>query len=109
VKERDICLTACPTWRNGDPAPRRVDRIRRMYDLGLKVTLNTDDPGYFISGTMNHMLPPVTAAGDFTPEELGGFMINAFDAAWLPRDVRDGYIRQVKDYVSAYTGARPAA
>jgi hypothetical protein len=55
------------------------------------------------------LLPPVAAAGDFTPEELGGFMINAFDAAWLARDVRDGYVRQVKDYVAAYTGARPAA
>src|SRR5262245_3007071 len=107
MKERDICLTACPTWRNGDPAPRRVDRIRKMFDLGLKVTMNTDDPGYFISGMMNTMLPPVAAAGAFTPEELGQFMINAFGAAWLPRDARDGYIRQVRDYVSAYN-AKPA-
>jgi adenosine deaminase len=105
IKERNICLTACPTWRNGDPAPRRVDRIRRMHELGLRVTLNTDDPGYFISGMMNTMLPPVAATGAFTPRELGQFMINAFDAAWLPREVRDGYIGDVKHYVDTYSGS----
>jgi adenosine deaminase len=104
VRERDICLTACPTWRNGDPGPRRVARIRRMFDHGLKVTLNTDDPGYFISGTMNHMLPPVAEEGKFSPAELAQFMIHAFDAAWLPRAERDGYIQQVKRYVAANAG-----
>jgi adenosine deaminase len=72
-----------------------------MYDLGLKVTLNTDDPGYFISGMMNNMLPPVAATGAFTPAELGQFMINAFDAAWLPRATRDRYIGEVRNYVAA--------
>jgi adenine deaminase len=104
MKDRDICLTACPTWRNGDPAPRRVDRIRRMYDLGLKVTLNTDDPGYFISGMMNNMLPPVAATGAFTRAELGQFMINAFDAAWLPRATRNRHIGEVRNYVAAGGG-----
>ena len=101
VRERNICLTTCPTWRNGDPGPRRVDRIRRMYDLGLPVTLNTDDPGYFISGMMNDMLPPVAAVGEFSAAELAQFMINAFDAAWLPREKRDGYIAQVNSYLAA--------
>ena len=100
VRERNICLTTCPTWRNGDPGPRRVDRIRRMYDLGLPVTLNTDDPGYFISGMMNNMLPPVAAVGKFSAAEVAQFMINAFDAAWLPREKRDGYIAQVNSYLA---------
>ncbi|MGE0004301.1 MAG: adenosine deaminase [Parvibaculaceae bacterium] len=102
ARERDICLTACPTWRISDPAPRRVDRIRRMYDLGLKVTVNSDDPGYFKSGTMNTMLPPVAAEGSFTKEEMGELMINAFDAAWLPRHERDAYIKEVRAYVASH-------
>ena len=60
---------------------------------GSKVTLNTDDPGYFISGMMNTMLPPVAATGAFTPQELAQFMINAFDAAWLPRDPRHPHLQ----------------
>jgi adenosine deaminase len=42
--KRGVTLTACPTWRSPYPGPRDVDRIKLMYDLGLKVTLNTDDP-----------------------------------------------------------------
>ncbi len=101
VRERNVCLTACPTWRNGDPGPRRVDRIRRMFDLDLPVTLNTDDPGYFISGRMNNMLAPVAARGNFSAADLSKFMINAFDAAWLPREKRDGYIEMVRSYLAA--------
>jgi adenosine deaminase len=101
VRERNICLTACPTWRNGDPGPRRVDRIRRMFDLGLPVTLNTDDPGYFISGMMNDMLPPVAALGKFSATDLSQLMINAFNAAWLSREKRDKYIGMVRSYLAA--------
>lgn len=77
VRERNICLTTC-----------------------RPVTLNTDDPGYFISGMMNNMLPPVAAVGKFSAAEVAQFMINAFDAAWLPREKRDGYIAQVNSYLA---------
>jgi adenosine deaminase len=104
LRERAICLTACPTWRPIDSAPRRVDRIRKLYDLGLKVTLNTDDPGLFVSGTIGSMLPPVAAAGNFTPADMTRFMIHAFEAAWLPAGQRAAYRREVADY-SARAGS----
>lgn len=99
LRENAICLTACPTWRPMDRSPRRVDRIRRMYDLGLKVTLNTDDPGLFTSGTLATLLPPVAGCGMFTPAEMGRMMRNAFEAAWLPSHSRDRYVREVEDYL----------
>jgi len=100
LRERGICFTGCPTWRPIDAEPRRVDRIRRMYDLGLKVTLNTDDPGLFTSGTLGTLLPPVAATGDFTPAEMARLMIYAFEAAWLPADQRARYVREVEDYAA---------
>ena len=100
LKSRDVCLTACPTWRPSDPEPRRVDRTRIMFDRGLKVTVNTDDPGLFKSGTLGTMLPPVAATGKFTEEELCKLMINAFDGAWLPRERRNFYIDEVRSYLA---------
>lgn len=100
LRERDVCLTGCPTWRPIDPAPRRVDRIRKMYDLGLKVTLNTDDPGLFTSGTLGTLLPPVAAAGHFTPADMARLMIHAFEAAWLPQEERRRYVRELETYVA---------
>ncbi len=100
LRERSICLTGCPTWRPIDPAPRRVDRIRKMYDLGLKVTLNTDDPGLFSSGTLGNLLPPVAAAGNFTPADMAQMMIHAFEATFLPDDQRARYVEEVRDYMA---------
>jgi adenosine deaminase len=100
LRERKTCLTACPTWRPIDAVPRRVDRIRTMYDLGLKVTVNTDDPGLFSSGTLGTLLPPVAATGNFMPADMAAFMINAFEAAWLPADQRAAYVEEVKAFVS---------
>lgn len=99
LRERRICLTACPTWRPIDAEPRRVDRIRTMYDLGLKVTLNTDDPGLFSSGTLGTLLPPVAATGHFTLADMATFMINAFESAWLPADQRARYVEEVRAFV----------
>ena len=102
LEQRGICMTPCPTWRPIDQAPRRVDRIRIMYDLGLKVTLNTDDPGLFESGTLGTLLPPVAAAGGFTARDLAQMMTNAFEGAWLPAERRRSYVAEVSDYLARW-------
>jgi adenosine deaminase len=101
LRERAVCMTPCPTWRPIDREPRRVDRIRTMYDLGLKVTLNTDDPGLFTSGTMGTMLPPVAAAGEFKPQEMVQFMRNAFEGAWLSMAERARYIAELDNFAAS--------
>ena len=110
ARARGITFTTCPTWRKIDKAPRRVDRIRVMHDRGLKITLNTDDPGLFASGTMGNMLPAVMVAGGFTEVEMGQFMINAFEGAWIDNDLRGVFVRQVQEYLAAYRpgGVQPA-
>lgn len=102
LRDRRITLTTCPTWRPIDTAPRRVDRIRVMHDLGLKVTLNSDDPGLFASATLGRMLPAVMVAGRFTPAEMGQFMINAFEGAWMAPALRDAFVRKTRDYIAAW-------
>jgi len=81
-----------------------------MHDRGLKITLNTDDPGLFASGTMGNMLPAVMVAGGFTEVEMGQFMINAFEGAWIDNDLRGVFVRQVQEYLAACRpdGIQPA-
>ena len=55
--ERDICLTVCPTWRPGDPGPRRLRRLRQLFDAGVRVTVNTGR-----SGPVRQRLPDRPAA-----------------------------------------------
>ena len=100
--ECGIHFTACPTWRNGDPKPRRVDRIERMRDLGLSVSLNTDDPAYFESGYLNHMLNAVAATGQWDRRMVVGCVKDAFAGAWIDDKSRADYIRRVDAYVAAH-------
>jgi adenosine deaminase len=96
--KRDITLTACPTWRSPYPGPRDVGRIKQMYDLGLKVTLNTDDPAEFNSGYMNQTLIGAVERTGYTKKDIVKLMTNAFDGSWLSREKKDGYIKQLMDY-----------
>jgi adenosine deaminase len=102
LRERGTCLTACPTWRPRDPEPRRVERTRMMFDRGLKVTVNTDDPGLFSSGTLGTLLPPVAHTGDFSEQDLAQLMINAFSGSWLSAERKAAYIAEVRDYLAAW-------
>lgn len=106
--ERDISFTACPTWRKGDVAPRRVDRIEKMRKLGLRVSLHTDDPGYFASGYMNGMLTEVARHGALERSDMLDYMRNAFESAWLPARTRNHYLQMLGDFAAEHglTGAR---
>ncbi|MSQ73444.1 MAG: adenosine deaminase [Betaproteobacteria bacterium] len=96
--ERGTVMTGCPTWRPIDPKPRRMAEIRGMYDAGLKVTLNSDDPGVFVSGTLGSMLPPVAATGDFGESDLVRLMLNAFEGSWASREQRARFCERVNRY-----------
>lgn len=95
LRQRNICLTACPTWRPRDPQPRRVERLRAMLQHGLRVTVNSDDPGLLASGTLGHMLPRVAAHGRFTRAEMAQLFRNAFLGAWISEPERTAYLRQI--------------
>ena len=100
LTERQVCLTPCPTWTPLHSVPRRVDRIRSMYDKGMRVTVNSDDPGLFASSTLGAMLPAVAAEGAFNPSDVVALMANAFKGAWLEEEQRSRYLGQLQAYAA---------
>ncbi len=100
MKRRNICLTPCPVRRGTDPGPQDVDRIKTMYELGLLVTLNSDDPAEFDTGYLTNLLIEVQAAGGFTKADMVRFMQNAFEGSWLPRPDKEAYINTLLQYAA---------
>ena len=98
--KRDITLTTCPTWRSPYPGPRDVEQIRLMYDAGLKVTLNTDDPAENNSGFMNQTIIGATERSNYSKEDLVRLMTNAFDGSWMPREEKNRFIQDMKKYAT---------
>lgn len=99
VIDEQIHLTMCPTWRPSDGGPRRVENVRKMLELGISVSLNTDDPSEFASRYLSHMLLGVQQAGDFSREEMGQFVANAFKGSWLSEAEKEEYLQQLDNYI----------
>ncbi len=95
--ERGIHFTTCPTWRKGDPKPRRVERIEKMRSLGLSVSLNTDDPAYFESGYLNNMMTAVAATAQWDASAVVRHVKDAFFGAWIDEERRAAYIRRIDE------------
>lgn len=100
--ERGVHFTACPTWRDGDPGPRRVARIQAMRARGLPVSMHTDDPGYFASGYMNHMLEAVAQDVALSAEDLAEYQRDAFRAAWIDDDSRARHLAAIDAYLAQW-------
>jgi adenosine deaminase len=98
-----VVLNCCPTWRPIDKLPRRLDTIRPLYDFGVKVTVNSDDPGLFTSGGIGNMLAPVAEAGKFEASDMAQLMRNAIEGSWASADQKQRYLALLDAYVAKFT------
>ncbi|PZG56721.1 adenosine deaminase [Spongiactinospora gelatinilytica] len=99
IKDRGLGLTVCPISNGYVTGSTKTAQIRRMLDLGLRVTINSDDPAYFM-GYVAENLAVVADELELTREELVRLQRNAFEIAWLPRQVKDGYLAELDAYLA---------
>lgn len=71
--------------------------LKKMLDLGLKATINSDDPSYF-GGYMSDNFNAVTEALDLTKENLLQITENSIDASFLSDDAKEDLKAKVKAY-----------
>lgn len=102
IKQRNIALTVCPTWFISHNRPRRLARLRQLFDAGVLVSVNTDDPALFASGYLSHILAAVQIYGGYTDQEMIRLMKNAFHSAWISDDRKAGYLRELEEFGQQY-------
>ena len=96
LARRRIPLTVCPL---SNVKLCVVDDIsthplKRMLDLGLFVTVNSDDPAYF-GGYVNENYVAVAEALGLSRTELVQLARNSFEASWLDADAKSALIAEV--------------
>lgn len=99
ILKRDIALTVCPL---SNMALQVVDDlknhpIKKMVDLGLKVTVNSDDPAYF-GGQVNRNYEEIQTALNLTKEDLYHFARNSFQYSLLTNDEKSKFIAELDEY-----------
>lgn len=83
IVARGLGLTVCPVSNNFVVQTYTTDEIRQMLQLGIKATINSDDPAYF-GAYLNDNFMALAEHGDFTKEEILQLVKNSFAVSWLP-------------------------
>lgn len=96
-REQGVFFTCCPStteattvWRDL-AAPDHA--IRRMIDLGLNVTLNSDDPPMFGTDLANEFVLAATKMR-LGPDVLKNCALNAIRASWLDDSVKTAWLAE---------------
>jgi adenosine deaminase len=81
---RRIALELCPlsNLRTGVIAAIEAHPLRRYFDAGIPVSLNTDDPLFF-GNSIAMELDSAQRAHRFTRDEIRKLMLGAVEATWL--------------------------
>lgn len=99
LKKRGIGLTVCPVSNIYVVQDSRASDIKKMLDLGLLATVNSDDPAYFLA-YMTENLKTAQAEGNLTHNEVVQLVRNAFTISWAPEDRKRDYIDRLEAYAA---------
>ncbi len=100
IGRRGLALTVCPVSNAFVTEGTQAGAIRRMLDQGMRVTVNSDDPGYF-GAYLEENLVVVQKEIGLSREDLKQLSRNAFEAAWLPQTAKDDYLSRLDAYTAA--------
>lgn len=98
IRDRGLGLTVCPVSNRFVVQDLTSEQIKRMLQLGMRATINSDDPAYF-RAYMNENLVALHEEGDMSRDELVQLVKNSFVVAWLDDERRAKYLSQVEEYV----------
>ncbi len=84
LRDEGMALTVCPlsNLKLCVVDDMRAHPLKRMLDLGLKATVNSDDPAYFGGYVMDNFRAVIEAL-DLEPEDIRTLARNSFEASFL--------------------------
>lgn len=99
IIKRDIALTVCPL---SNTALRVVDDLKnhplkKMMELGLKVTVNSDDPAYF-GGQVNKNYEEIQQSLNLSKFDLYQLAKNSFQYSLLDENSKQHYLNELEVY-----------
>ena len=100
ILRRGLGLTVCPISNTYCSGGTKATEIKQMLELGMLVTVNSDDPAYF-PGYMTENLLRVQQEANLTKADITQLVRNAFEASWLEPGDRERHVGAVEAFVKA--------
>ncbi len=92
-----IPLTVCPLSNLKLCVFKKLSdhNLKKLLQLGVKVTINSDDPAYF-GGYANQNYLETAEALDLSEDELKTLAVNSFEASFLDDKIKQEWIKKVQ-------------
>jgi adenosine deaminase len=99
IIKRDIALTVCPL---SNTALKVVDDLKnhplkKMLQVGLKVTINSDDPAFF-GGQVNKNYIEIQKALNLNKDDIYTLAKNSFKYSFLDEETKKNYLNELETY-----------
>lgn len=98
IRDRGLGLTVCPISNRFVVQNLTALEIRRMLELGMRATINSDDPAYF-RAYLNENLAALHEEGGLSRDEIVQLVRNSFIVAWLDETQRSRYLDRLEHYI----------
>lgn len=100
--QQGMALTVCPLSNLKLCVVKDIAQhpLKKMLDLGLKATINSDDPAYF-GGYMNENFKAVTNALGLSKNDLLTITRNSINASFLDKPGKEKLLEKVESYAKA--------
>ena len=103
IRDEELVLTVCPLSNNKLQVCRDMSRhpLRRMLDLDLRATVNSDDPAYF-GGYMNDNFKAAAESLDLSREDLIRLSRNAFTGSFASENRKAEMVDELETFARTY-------
>ena len=100
IIKRDLALTVCPLSNTALQvvSDLKDHPLKKMIDLGLKVTINSDDPAYF-GGQVNQNYLEIQEALNLSKEELYDLAKNSFQYSLLDENDKAIKLKELTNFI----------
>ena len=103
ARTRNMGLTLCPWGYAIYQSENDIfEPLRKLFDAGLKVTINSDDPPYMMGHYTLGNLMLVKCAGGFSDAELVQCQRNAIEVSWAPDPVKMKLTKGLNEFTKKY-------
>lgn len=95
--DEQMTLTVCPLSNRALCVIDHLEQhpMKKMLELGLKATMNSDDPAYF-GGYVGQNFAETCEAIGLTASDLVTLARNSFEGSFLPDDIKAAHVREVE-------------
>jgi adenosine deaminase len=99
IKSRNMALTVCPLSNTALQVIDDMENhpLKRMMEMGVKVTVNSDDPAYF-GGYMIDNFNAVQSALNLDKKDIYQLARNSFEYSFLPDDQKAEHMASVDKF-----------